>query len=111
MLLTPPHSRRSAAGLHVGRSVVATLMALGFAAGAARAQAVDPNLWVTNGPVYAIATTGNILYLGGDFTTVGPITGHFVGIDAVTGAPEPGWPRVVPWRSPWAAHPSQSHPR
>src|SRR5262245_28969423 len=78
---------------HLTRSMVATLIALCVAAGA-RAQTVDPNMWVTDGGVSAIATAGNTIYLGGNFTYVGPNTGHFAGIDIGTGAAEPGWPRV-----------------
>jgi trimeric autotransporter adhesin len=40
---------------------------------------------VTNGPVYAVAPTPSAIYIGGDFTQVGPRTGPGVGIDASTG--------------------------
>jgi hypothetical protein len=76
------------------RSVVATLVALSLAAGAARAQVVDPNMWGADGAVFAIAVEGNTIYLGGSFSGVSPNTGHAVGIDVGTGAPERGWPRV-----------------
>src|SRR5262245_58357625 len=73
----------------VAFSIVSCLMA-----GKARAQTADPNMWITDGQVSAIATAGNAIYLGGSFTYVGPNTGHFVVIDSGTGIPEPRWPRV-----------------
>ena len=41
----------------------------------AHAQTVDPNLWVTNGPVYSVVREGGTIYIGGHFTQVGPATG------------------------------------
>jgi hypothetical protein len=52
----------------------------------ALAQTLHENLWVTNGPVNAVATSGSTIYLGGAFTQVGPATGSGVAIDASTGA-------------------------
>ena|SRR2546426_451569 len=80
--------------LRLGRFLIAIALVLGLAIGAARSQEVDPNVWSANGSVSAIVTVGNTIYLGGDFTTVGPNTGHFVGIDVGTGTSQPGWPRV-----------------
>jgi hypothetical protein len=40
---------------------------------------------VTNGPVHAVAVTPGAIYIGGDFTQVGPRTGPGVGIDSSTG--------------------------
>jgi len=64
-------------------------------ADAADGSQVNPNMWVTNGSVDAIATSGNTIYIGGSFTRVGPNTGSFVGIDAGSGAPVANWPRVT----------------
>ncbi|HET9233879.1 MAG TPA: hypothetical protein VFP10_07050, partial [Candidatus Eisenbacteria bacterium] len=41
----------------------------------ALAQTVDPNLWVTNGPVSSVVHDGGTIYIGGNFTRVGPATG------------------------------------
>ncbi len=47
----------------------------------------DPNLWITDGPVYAteLSEDGSKLYIGGKFGYVGPQTGNFVALDAATG--------------------------
>jgi hypothetical protein len=41
--------------------------------------------YVTDGPVHAITRVGNTIYLGGQFSEVGPRTGPSVAIDATTG--------------------------
>ncbi len=53
----------------------------------ARAQVpqLDTNLWVTDGPVYEVAKSGNTIYMAGNFTYVGPRTGCGIVVDAVTG--------------------------
>lgn len=74
------------------------VLALAFAlAGPAelRAQVPDSALWVANGEVRAMVESGNTLYLGGDFTEVGPSTGAGVPIDAATGAVPSGFPKVA----------------
>ena len=38
----------------------------------ASSQAIDSTLWVTDGRVSAIASAGPTLYIGGQFTSVGP---------------------------------------
>ena len=38
-------------------------------------QAIDSTLWVTDGRVSAIASAGPTLYIGGQFTSVGPASG------------------------------------
>ena len=45
----------------------------------------NPNMWVTNGAVSAIVRSGNTIYLGGDFTYVGPKTGSGVQLSSSTG--------------------------
>jgi hypothetical protein len=66
------------------------LVAAVLAALPARAQVLHENLWVTNGTVWATVASGEVIYLGGGFSQVGPATGGWVGIDATTGtAPAP----------------------
>ncbi|KTD38826.1 hypothetical protein Lmor_0229 [Legionella moravica] len=52
--------------------------------------------WITNGEVYSMAldSTNNIIYLGGDFTAVGPNTGFGVAIDEASSQTLPTAPRV-----------------
>jgi len=50
-------------------------------------QTIRENLWATNGTVRAIAEANDAIYIGGDFTYVGPVTGSAVAIDAATGDP------------------------
>ena len=45
------------------------------------------NTWVTDSGVNSIVTDGNTVYLGGDFTYVGPHTGGGVPISTSSGAP------------------------
>jgi hypothetical protein len=52
-------------------------------------------LYVTNGSVEAAAVSGNTLYIGGNFSRVGPATGGAVPIDASSGLPVAGFPKVV----------------
>src|SRR5437867_11246850 len=40
------------------------------------AQMVQTDLDMTDGPVYAVALAGNNIYLGGQFTRVGPVSEH-----------------------------------
>jgi len=54
----------------------------------------DPQAWVTNGPVYAIAHHGDRLYIGGRFTRVGPNYGPGIRLDLTTGAAAPPFPRI-----------------
>jgi beta-propeller uncharacterized protein DUF5122 len=64
-------------------------------AGPALSQQVDTTLWVPNGRVNSLVAQGSTLYLGGDFTTIGPATGAFVPIDPVTGHPSLSYPKVT----------------
>jgi len=51
------------------------------------AQVLRDDLWVTNGGVYASTVVGNTLYLGGNFSRVGPATGGLMPVHATTGSP------------------------
>ena len=50
--------------------------------------------WVTDGTVYSIQPAGNVTYIGGDFTYVGPNTGRGVPIDVTTSQPVGSFPRI-----------------
>jgi hypothetical protein len=68
-----------------------------FAPTFARAQSSTPReeTWVTNGKVSAIVRTANTVYIGGEFTYVGPCTGYGVPLDATTGRPAATFPKSV----------------
>src|SRR5437016_5637729 len=57
----------------------------GCGGGVARAQTVRQDMWVANSTVRAAAVSGHTLYIGGDFTRVGPPTGSGVPVDAMSG--------------------------
>ncbi|MBI3193577.1 MAG: hypothetical protein HYZ34_03795, partial [Ignavibacteriae bacterium] len=59
------------------------------------AQTLHDNVWVTNGPVNSIAHSDHSIYLGGYFTEVGPATGSFVSVNAVTGSRDTDFPKVI----------------
>jgi trimeric autotransporter adhesin len=83
---------------HLALHASLTLLALFATVRSAGAQAVNPDLWVTDGrsgTVRATALSGSTLYMGGDFTFVGPATGGGVPVDRTTGAPMEGFPQVV----------------
>lgn len=50
--------------------------------------------WGTNGPVWAMKAMDNALYIGGNFTYVGPETGNLVRISAVTNQEAGFFPNV-----------------
>ncbi len=56
------------------------------------AQTVQQNMWVTDGPVTAIARDNTTIYLGGAFSYVGPPLAHSVAINAASGAVVTGFP-------------------
>lgn len=61
-----------------------SILSLSFTA-QAQVPELDTTLWVTQGPVYSVAKSGNTIYMAGDFTFVGPRTGCDIVADAVTG--------------------------
>lgn len=52
------------------------------------------DFWIANNQVNAIVETNGLVYLGGNFTYVGPNTGPGGVVNATNGAPDTGWPRV-----------------
>jgi len=60
--------------------------------GRQRPPVVDTTLWIANGPVHSIVYDTGTIYIGGNFTQVGPANGpsiernHIAAIDATTGA-------------------------
>ncbi|MDP2304044.1 MAG: T9SS type A sorting domain-containing protein [Ignavibacteria bacterium] len=62
--------------------------------GITNSQTLQENLYVTNGSVKATKISGNTLYIGGDFTQVGPSTGYGAAIDTSTGTYDPSMPKV-----------------
>jgi hypothetical protein len=93
VLLTLPRSTSAIRPLRAALTLV-LLLALGIVllpVTPTHAQ-VLPNtprqsLWMTNGTVNAIQQVGNTLYIGGNFTYVGPITGGGVPLAVSDGAP------------------------
>src|SRR5262245_56478377 len=79
------------------RLVVQLSLALALTITSSRAtwaQAVDPSTWVTNGSVWALHSHSGTLYVGGEFTLVGPATGSAVLVNAATGANSGLFPKV-----------------
>ncbi len=81
------------------RFALALLMALAISlqlsiSPASAQQPVQDNLWITNENVRTSVIAGDTLYLGGDFTHVGPATGHAVSIDATSGAVDASFPKT-----------------
>ena len=69
---TAPGSSRGSIGSERGRLVVVRCLAtFGFllVASSARAQTIDPDLWGVDNRVFAVARSGNTLYVGGAFTS------------------------------------------
>ena len=52
------------------------------------------DFFVTNGEVYAVTANANTVYIGGNFTLVGPHTGSGVPIKESDGLPVSGFPKV-----------------
>ena len=53
-----------------------------------------PEMWETNGPVYAIAVEGNYTYIGGNFTSVGPNLRYGAKLTVLNDWPDLTFPKV-----------------
>ncbi|MEX1140061.1 MAG: LamG-like jellyroll fold domain-containing protein [Bacteroidota bacterium] len=73
---------------------IAAALLVFFASDSAFTQTAFDSLYVTNGTVRAVIVSGGTIYIGGNFTNVGPKTGRGTAIDTATGAPDLAYPRV-----------------
>jgi hypothetical protein len=55
---------------------------------------VREDFWLTDGPVYAVLATNGLVYAGGNFTNVWPVTGPCVALNPNTGSTLGDFPRV-----------------
>lgn len=95
---TAPGSSRGSIGSERGRLVVVRCLAtFGFllVASSARAQTIDPDLWGVDNRVFAVARSGNTLYVGGAFRRVGPCTGGAVALPKHCANPGKPFPKVT----------------
>jgi hypothetical protein len=90
------HPARRSVSCAVGLLVLGVPLTLGIPC-SLRAQVVDSTFSCLElgARVFAIARTGNTIYIGGNFATVGPATGGGVPINLRTATPTPGYPRVA----------------
>ncbi len=86
------------------RPAIRTLIAAGaawltvlFGVSLGHAQTPDSSLWclAPGDNILACARSGNTLYVGGNFSKIGPCTGGGVPVNASTGAPQARYPRVA----------------
>src|SRR5688572_17029924 len=71
--------------------VVASLCVVSLPAGA---QTLREDFWAVDGPVLALARSGNTLYVGGEFTHAGPVTGGAAMVDPIGGKRIAAFPRA-----------------
>lgn len=78
------------------RFPVALAITVGFLmiASAAAPQQLDPSMWVTNGTVTALCRDADRLYVGGQFSVVGPATGCGAVLNTTTGALSHSFPLI-----------------
>lgn len=80
--------RTFALGLGLGLGLLLALPAV------VSAQVADSTMWIPNATVFASLKSGNTLYLGGDFTYLGPRTGGLASFSVTTGEREAAFPAV-----------------
>jgi len=59
------------------------------------AQSVAQNLWVTDQEAFVVVRSGQTIYLGGGFSSLGPPSGGGVPFDLTAGTPAAGFPQVA----------------
>lgn len=70
------------------RFKLVSLLALSaFVGPADGSESLRQGFWVTNGPVHAVVESGNTVFVGGEFTRVGPMPGNAVALDVESGEP------------------------
>jgi hypothetical protein len=92
-LLKPGVDRTGGARLGF-RAAAQFLLVISWSSSAA-AQVPDGSLWGTDGLVDAIARSGDTIYIGGNFSKVGPCTGSGVPLDKQSGAPVAPYSKVA----------------
>src|SRR6185503_17423578 len=83
---------RSAVPRWIAPAIAALALSAAHAPGVA--QPPPAALWLANGTVQATALVGDTLYIGGNFSYVGPRNGGAGLLDATTGDPVAVWPAV-----------------
>jgi hypothetical protein len=59
-----------------------------------RTDAIRERFWATNGTVYAVEESNGVIYLGGEFSQVGPYIGGAAVLDGITGQVEVAFPHL-----------------
>jgi hypothetical protein len=90
----PPGKAANVYGLAVLNAALLWL-ALAIPTRGLAATEADDTFWVTDGTVRAVTTSSSTIYLGGDFSYVGPRSGRGVPVNVSTGAPEADYPHIV----------------
>jgi trimeric autotransporter adhesin len=80
----------------IGRLLASAALATSVLGQAAGAQSIDRKLWAVEptGRVLAIARAKDTIYIGGNFHSVGPVTGQGVPVDTGSGAPLTPYPQI-----------------
>jgi hypothetical protein len=82
-------------GPPTARLVVAFVLGLLTGPGTSHATVTVRELWAPNGEVRAVTQANNTLYLGGNFSRVGPVSGPAVAVDLGTAVAQTPFPNVA----------------